>query len=143
MDNTFHPAWWSVQLPVGWNAREDSECVTFQAAIPIGAVQISAARKGTRSVTEAELMDFAKDESESSAKIAPVTCGEFAGFAASLTKDGRSWSKLWLCHKDLVIFVTYNVSSEHDQVEYDEVWGLLKSFKCKGSTNVPRPPERH
>ena len=111
--------------------------------MPIGALQISAARKSTGRVTEPELMDFAKDESASGARMAPATHGEFTGFATTLTKDGRRWIKHWLCHDDVVVFVTYNVSPEHDQVELGEVRRMLDSLKYRRSTNERKLHWRH
>ncbi len=143
MNSTFESRWWSLRLPAGWNAHEDSDCVTFQAAIPIGALQISAARKSTGRVTEPELMDFTKDESALGTKIARVTHGEFTGFAATLTKDGRWWLKHWLCHDDVVIFVTYNVSPEHNQVELGEVRQVLNTLKYRGSKSDRKSQRRH
>jgi hypothetical protein len=116
-------------MPEGWSAQEDSECVTFQAAKPIGALQISAAKKSTGSVTEAELRDFTKDDSLTGVKLAPVTCGEFTGFTSSLTKDGRSWLKHWLRHGEVVVFVTYNVVARNDREELRKVRSILESLK--------------
>ena len=104
----FSSAWWSVELPPGWRGHRDRECVTFQADLPIGALQISAARKENAPVTSDDLKDFAKERTRGKATLRPARIGEFDGFTSELEDDKASWREWWVRCKDIAIYATYN-----------------------------------
>jgi hypothetical protein len=124
--SNFSGVWWRISLPPGWSARQDEECVTFQGDPPIGALQISSARKSEGVVTDEDLMEFGASKK---AHLSPATHDRFSGFCAEYCKDGRSWNEWWLRCGDLLVYVTYNVELGSEEAERNAVTKIVASLK--------------
>ena len=129
MPCTFEGLWWSVELPDRWSGQQDKECVTFCARPPIGALQISAARKEKGIVSDEELNEFADNEVAGSQSLTKVKFGKFAGRRVEYSAAGVSWTKYWLVSGPLLLYVTYNVDEEKKGLERREVEEILGSLK--------------
>ena len=62
MRQKYKSAWWSVELPDDWEAKQDEDCVTLTSERDIGALQISGYRRDGENVTDDDLLEFAEDE---------------------------------------------------------------------------------
>jgi Domain of unknown function (DUF3805) len=131
MTREYKSSWWSIELPSGWNAENQEDCVTFLAENSVGALQISAYRHDEESVTDADLNDFAEDELIDSTTPEDVSCGDFRGIAISHLKDERFWRKLWLRSGSLLLYVTYNCAAEGQAAEVESVNRMLNSLKSR------------
>jgi hypothetical protein len=131
MVKEYKSSWWAVELPSGWSAKEDEDCVTLSAERGIGAVQISAYRRDGEFVTGEDLNDFAEDELVDGVIPQDVSCGDFRGIAISYVKDESFWRKLWLRSGSLLLYVTYNCAAEAQAIEVESVNGMLRSLKSR------------
>jgi hypothetical protein len=132
-DNTgesqiFSGLWWSVEVPQGWRADRDKECVTFRTTPPLGAFQISAARKDQEPVTDQDLKEFAKELMAEGIRIDKVSYGPFSGFFAQYSKKGLFWQEWWLGSGRLMVYATYNVVQGSEHLEGKEIEGILSSL---------------
>lgn len=119
---------WSVSLPRGWNAYRSRECATFQKDPPAGALQVSAATKEGKNVTDNDLREFARERLPSTSRLAPAVCGEFVGFTATHGTDGQSWQEWWLRSGQLMVYVTYNEIANDENTDLAAVARILDSL---------------
>ena len=131
MAEKYKSSWWAVDLPSGWSAEEEKDCVSLTAEHGVGALQISAYRRGGESVTTEDLNDLAGDELINCAPPHDVSCGDFRGFAISDVRDERFWRKLWLRSGALLLYVTYNCAAGDRAVEVEAVNRMLSSLKSR------------
>jgi len=131
---TFDGIWWSVQVPNGWRAHADEKCATFHQARSFGAFQISSAQKDT-TITDTDLEEFANDRIPEGAELIRVAYSNFSGFTACFQKGDLIWREWWLRADRLMVYATYNVSSDsvHKAIkEQADVEGILATLKPKG-----------
>jgi hypothetical protein len=126
----YRSAWWSVELPPNWHGNPDADCATFRADHRSfgGVLQISAAHKDTGIVTDQDLKEFAQDRLVAGAPFDCVRFGERSGFTTRYRKDGLSWQEWWLRSEHLMIYATYNVVSEKEAAERDDIVSILSSL---------------
>ena len=128
MAGSFDAAWWSVQLPSGWNGRVDEQCVTFCGSPNLGALQISSARKESGPVTDQDLREFAEEHIAEN-QLKREQYGPFIGFSTEYSKAGFFWRKWWLRSGSLMAFATYNVTQDDKGVENVDVERILDSLR--------------
>lgn len=131
MTKRYERAWWSVELPSGWSAEEEEDCVTFSAKRGVGALQISAFRHNDKDVTDEDLREFAEDELVGGAKPTQVICGAFLGIEVSYTADKEFWRKLWLREGSVLLYATYNCRAEDRVAEIEAINRMLNSLEPK------------
>jgi hypothetical protein len=126
----YKSAWWSVELPPNWRGNPDADCATFRADHPSfgGVLQISAAQKDTGIVTDQDLREFARDRLIAGAPLDSVRFGECSGFTTRYRKGGLSWQEWWLRSEHLMIYATYNIISEKEGAEQDDIVSILSSL---------------
>lgn len=124
----FKSAWWSAELPQGWTGTEDSECATFRANPPIGALQISSARKDKTDVTEEEMKDFAVERIPQGIQLDKVSYGHFSGFTARYSQGGLYWREWLLKSGGLMMYATYNVAQGAEDLETDKIEDILRTL---------------
>jgi hypothetical protein len=125
---TYRSGWWSVVLPPGWLGYADAACSTFQAQPPVGALQISAARKESEGITDGDLREFAEGRVSTTTPLQYCAFGAFLGVTAQYRKDGLFWQEWWLRSGQLMVYVTYNVSQEHAAAEQGSISIILSSL---------------
>jgi hypothetical protein len=133
MAKEYKSSWWSIELSSDWSAEEEEVCVTFSAERGVGALQVSAYRRGDESVTDEDLNDFAEDELVDGGVPQNVSCGAFRGIAVSYVEGGWFRRKLWLRSGSLLLYVTYNCGSKDKGVEVESVNRMLSSLKYRVS----------
>jgi hypothetical protein len=125
----YKSAWWSVELPPSWRGYPDADCTSFRAHTSDGGVlQISAACKDTGIVTDQDLQEFAHDRLIADSPFDTVRFRECSGFTTRYCKNGFSWQEWWLKSEHLMIYATYNIVSESECSEQDEVISILSSL---------------
>lgn len=124
----FNGIWWRVRLPDGWSGSQDKECATFLARIPLGALQISSARKDSGRVTDRELKKLAKERVPADIRITRVVPGSFSGFSAEYVKGDSFWKEWWLRLGQLMVYVTYNGPHGKEGFEREDVQRILASL---------------
>jgi hypothetical protein len=124
----FRSTWWSAKLPQGWTGAEDSECATFRANPPLGALQISSVRKDKADITEEELKDFAVERIPPGTQLNRVSYGRFSGFAAEYFQKGLYWREWLLGSGHLLVYATYNVALGGEDLEADKIEAILSSL---------------
>jgi hypothetical protein len=127
----YESTWWSVKLPAGWTASSEKECVTFRATSPLGALQISSARKNAGPVQDDELIEFAKERQVSRPQLSSVTYQCFSGFMAERKIDGLAWKEWWLRSGDTMLYVSYTVVPPFTDSEMADVEAILRSASAK------------
>ena len=131
MGTTYESLWWSVELPPGWTAFTEGECTTLRATPPLGALQISSARKASGPIEESDLKEFAKERVGNHSPLSPAAYGAFSGFTAVHTDDRLFWKEWWLRSGHLMLYVTYNVAKEYRNAETAYAEAILRSAKPK------------
>ena len=126
----FDGVWWSVELPEDWIVQGDEHCATFQAKAPLGAMQVSSARKDHGDVTDDDLHGFAEERISRGLELERVEYGSFSGFCISYTNAGSFWKEWWLRSLGLMIYVTYNVEDGCQILEEQYVNRILASLKA-------------
>ncbi|MGH9776939.1 MAG: hypothetical protein ACRD5I_00860 [Candidatus Acidiferrales bacterium] len=129
MPNALDSGLWSVELPSGWTGHAGQECATFQANPPLGALQISSARKDSAPVSDKHLKEFASERLPPGVLLKEAGYGSFSGFSAEYAKEDRFWKEWWLKSGQLMVYVTYNVVQEMKDSERDSVERILASLK--------------
>ena len=124
-------SWWSIELPSGWSAEREEDCVTFTAESGVGALQVSAYRHNGEAVTDEDLNDFAEVEFVAGIIPQDISCGDFRGIAISYVGGDRFWRKLWLRSGSLLLYVTYNCAAEDQAIEVESVNGMLRPLKSR------------
>lgn len=120
-------------MPAGWQAVENSECVTISGKNLLSAVQISAARNEAGLVTDEDLKDFAAERLGDQTSLCQINTPIFTGFYAEYIKKDTFWREWWLRSGDLMVYVTYNVDIKYRGTEMrqvDEIVRSLRPFKC-------------
>ena len=126
---TFQTEWWSIEIPQGWTAVQHPECATFQADPPVGALQISGVRKLEGTVSNEELEGLPPESTLQGTKKEPVQYGPFDGFRVRFVKGKASWEMWWLRHRNLILYVTYNVDCSRRAKEIETVEKTLYSLR--------------
>ena len=121
---------WSLVVPEGWRAWHDSECATLVGPGSFGALQISAAFKGSE-VLDADLRDFASEHLDAGAMPSAIQAGDFVGFEISLRDGDRFWRRWYLRHATQVLFVTYNCDLESRGTEDGAIREALSTLAAK------------
>ena len=106
---TFKSEWWTAEVPGGWSASLDAQCVTLRDDPEVGSLQISAAEKEREDVSDEDLLEFVSEGigEDHAAKI--VQLGPFTGFTAESAGQGFSCREWWLRLGRLMVYATYNV----------------------------------
>jgi hypothetical protein len=123
-----HNPWWSVEVPPTWQASRDAVCTTLTAEPPVGALQISAARKMERKPTDADLRQIARQRSSAGTPLETVRLGDVTGFAVQYSKDGEHWREWYLRAGPTVLFVTYTCDERERGTEDAAVDQALSSL---------------
>jgi hypothetical protein len=126
---TFNGIWWSVELPKWWSGVGNEQCATFQADPPLGALQISAARRDAGLVTDDDIKELAAEQISRGQKLWRAECGPFSGFCTEHSNAGSFWKEWWLRSGDLLVYVTYNVMGGKELLEKQDVESMLASLK--------------
>jgi hypothetical protein len=129
----FNGIWWSVELPQRWRGEGDERCATFQAEPPLGALQISAARKDVGMVTDDDLRDFAAERISKGIELQKTQWGSFVGLVTQYSKRGYFWREWWLRESNLLVYVTYNVRNGYQEQEAEDIHRILASLKSISS----------
>jgi len=108
---TYESAWWSIDLPEGWNVTHDSECTTITSHNLGGTLQLSAYRKKS-DIAEDELAGLVEDDHE----LEPICFGEVSSVQTTYDDGDERWRSWWLIRGPTLIFATYNGSL----LEFDE-----------------------
>jgi hypothetical protein len=129
MHNRFFSPWWSVELPDNWSGSRDDTCATFLADPPVGALQISAASKGTDFVTDDDLKDFAQEYIDAGTKLGRATYGSFSGFYLRYSEGAIYWKHWWLRSRNIIVYATYNTALETKGVEDEAIERILSTLR--------------
>jgi hypothetical protein len=127
--NQYISQWWTVQLPDGWSADEDTTCVTIHFKPALGALQLSAARNSTNIVTDDDLRELAKEHLDAGARIKSVICGLFTGFYLHYSYNEIYQRQWWLRCGDTVILATYTSDLKikgQEDIAVDNILNTLK-----------------
>ena len=124
----YRSEWWSVELPLGWIGYRGEECSTFQTQPPLGALQISAARKSDGPITDGDLQEFGAARVGPETELQESGFGAFTGFTARYRKDGLRWQEWWFRSGHLLVYVTYNVRQEDEPIEQAAISSILESL---------------
>ena len=95
-----------MEVPSGWLADENAECITFSREDGVGALQISAYKHESGIVRMHDVRDFIRDELPDEATLQRLSCGEFIGLGIDYVEDGKFWLKRWLHRGPLLLYVT-------------------------------------
>lgn len=136
LERRFATESWSLLVPEGWSAQHDADGVSLFGEPGCGALQVSAAFKND-AVTDAELLDFAKERSKDSAPT-PTSVGELTGFELSRVEDGTYWREWYLRSGNIALFVTYNCDSEDRGREDEAIGEILDSLSVSGKARFRR-----
>jgi hypothetical protein len=117
-----HSKDWSLEVPIGWSAKEDENCTTFCHPHGSGAFQVSSYRKG-EPVSDDDLREFARDIS-----LAPVSFNRLTGFCSRFSEEGTFWAKWWLRAGRQMIHVTYNCPLADRSREDADVKAMMQSL---------------
>jgi hypothetical protein len=94
----------------------------------LGALQISSARKGIGTVTDADLAEFAQGRIPTDAKTSTAAYGPFIGLSAEYVKEGSLWREWWLRCGHLMIYATYNAPREQGNETTQDVDRILNTL---------------
>jgi hypothetical protein len=122
----YEAPWWSVELPVEWSARADTECATFTSVKLEGALQLSAYRKDS-DIDQKELFELADERPVPDT----VKIGSFAGLCNTYEKEGTRWKKWWLVKHRTLVFATYNGPAPIAEAEIRVVEGVLQTLQAR------------
>ncbi|HEY6972465.1 MAG TPA: hypothetical protein VJA94_24870 [Candidatus Angelobacter sp.] len=128
-NSTFLSAWWSADLPNGWQGHQEPECATISREPRLGVLQVSAVKKPDGMVTDDDLRDFAEDHVVAGRALLPVEYKVFSGFALSYLKGSLFWKEWWLRSGDMIVYATYNVQKDREHIEADDLETILSSLK--------------
>ena len=98
--------WWTITIPDDWEVDQDEHCTTFYHPEGVGALQVSAAKKDSGSVTTDDLYDAAKEHL--SVDVSTSTwSGWFSGISAEFVRENNFWRQWWLAAGNTLVYVTY------------------------------------
>ena len=129
MREKFKSTWWSIELAPNWVAEREADCTSIWREDGVGALQISAYKYDPGLLPEDDLDEFMSGEFPGDTPIDNVTCGQFAGFGVEYAIDENFWQKRWLTSGPLLVYVTYNCSSENRLIEAAAVDQMLATLK--------------
>jgi hypothetical protein len=119
-----------MDVALGWNARYDPECITITPIANDVAFQLSSAKKKSGDVTDEEISAQATREMEWGTSSA-VSFMPFRGRSVSYVLNGVEWKRLWLAHRNTLLFVTLNGEPEALAVYEGDVASMLASLSAK------------
>ncbi len=129
----YKSASWSINILDDWGLEESEDCVSiFSEENGVGVLQISSAKKEDGEVSEDDLIDITKRNSEDIKKAEKVVLGDFQGFAWEHHNNNEYWRKLTLYTGKIVLFITYNCDSKDKDIENAEVDKMLHSLRLEG-----------
>ncbi len=129
----YRSSWWSIDLLPGWAADEQPECVAFIRDDGLGALQISAYKHDSGTISAGDLDDFTKGEFPDNARLEPVTYGALSGVGVDFITDGNFWLKQWLHDGPLLLYATYNCDAADRAVELSDVNRMIATLKPAGA----------
>jgi hypothetical protein len=121
-------AHWSLDVPLGWNAKYDPECVTITPDSGSTALQLSSALKQVGSVTDQEILAQATREAALWGPVSTLSCGDFRGLSVSYADDEFNWRRCWLGHKNVLLFATLVMNVPSDLPRESEAFQMLQSL---------------
>lgn len=126
---SYHSKWWRVTLPNHWHGHTDEVCATFTRIQPLGALQISGAKKESGVVTSGDLQQFACEQLRGVPILRTADYGSFSGYVADEVKLGKFWRHWWLASGQLMVYATYNIALGSEHIEGDDVELILSSLR--------------
>jgi hypothetical protein len=124
----YESAWWKAKIPRDWDTNEDEICVTFKSQTTSGAVQVSAASKGTDQVSDADLKEFA-GQRIANKRINAVKTPRFEGIHVEYLLEDTFWREWWLRAGRLMVYVTYNIEKKSRDVERATIDEFINSLE--------------
>jgi len=130
MSKDFMTEWWKCKIPDEWSYDYQEGCVSFASDQNIGALQVSAACKDDKTVSEIDLRDFAQEHIETGAKLKDTKYGDFSGYFISYAiEENEYWQEFWLKCKNIMLYITYNCDFSCKGKENDTIVDILDSLK--------------
>ena len=129
---------WEIET-AGWAIDQSPECVTLNPYDTGAALQISCHRKLTGTVTDGELLGFAKDVlAEHDVAPSPVVCGDFHGFhGAFIDGEPRFWRHWFLATGCVSLYITYNTAPKEAAAHTAVVDWMLSGLRAFDTDPTP------
>lgn len=125
--------WWSIDLPSGWAASEESDCVSFRSISHTGVLNASAVRKPDGSVKDEDFSEFIGEANHDCSAAKPIHAGRYIGFTRNCAHNGPLLAEWWLAHGSVLVYITYATTTETESGELDEVRNIVESLRIENT----------
>ncbi len=128
MNKSIGGTWWELDLIPGWKCKDNPECLTVTKSDE-GAFQLSSSAKTSGIISGDEVLNIARMKLPPALNTYQVVFGEFSGYEASYIDGNVEWRKYWLACENILLFITYNGSSNAIGREEPEVKEMLSTLR--------------
>jgi len=125
--------WWSIDLPLGWAASEESDCVSFRSTSHPGVLNASAVRKPDGSVKDEDFSEFIGEPNHDCSAAKPIHAGRYIGFTRNCAHNGALLTEWWLAHGSVLVYITYTTTTENESRELKEVRQIVESLRIENA----------
>ncbi|HWG22067.1 MAG TPA: hypothetical protein VG225_16175 [Terracidiphilus sp.] len=91
-------------------------------------LQVSAVRKPDGDVGRAEVMEFSQKGS-GERRASEIDSVNYFGLSCTYEKDNEFWAEWWLARGSILVYITYNVKSERQDVEIGRIQRIVDSLR--------------
>jgi hypothetical protein len=127
----YESTWWAIELPSGWLAEPEEDCVSIWSEEGVGALQISAYKRDHEPINDKDLYEFVGNELPRGVNPRNISCGEFTGLYIPYVQDNQYWQKWMICEGSTMLFVTYNCDPKDKVLEIQAVDKMLNTLKSR------------
>ncbi|VAW96483.1 hypothetical protein MNBD_GAMMA21-1030 [hydrothermal vent metagenome] len=118
---------WQVTVPESWNIESEDEMTSMYDPDGMGTLVISSVVED-EAIGDEYIEDLVIEHLDAGAELHHEVFGPFTGVGCCFEADGDYWCEWYLCHENMLLFVTYNCDLESEGEEDDLIESILDSL---------------
>ena len=123
--------WWSIDLPSGWTASDESDGVSFRSDSHGGVLHVSAVRKPDGSIVDADFSEFIGESKLNCETAIPIHAERCSGFTRECSQIGTLLTEWWLAYGGVLVYITYARTAGLGSGEPDDLRRIVASLRIK------------
>ena len=123
--------WWSVDLPSGWTASDETGAVSFRSDSHSGVLHVSAVRKPDGRIVEADFSGFIGEPKLNCETAIPIQAERWSGFTRCCSHNCTLLTEWWLAYGCVLVYITYARTASIESSEPDDVRRIVASLRIK------------
>ena len=126
---------WQIDLPVGWEAEEEDEAVSFFHPNSSGTMTLSTVKE-QEAISDDYIEELAAEHIDAGAELFDVEFESFSGVTCCYDDDQEYWCEWYLRSGSVLLFITYSCLLDDEGTEEDVIESILESLSSRNSRRL-------